>query len=276
MYELPEIETFRRDLERETAGRKVKSVDVTANSVIPGAKTRKAFVASLEGRKLGSWRRIGLLMHVDIGEGDLLIVDVSKGANLRKNAPKDKDEPGTVATITFTQGGQLRVVDPDGVAEMVVVRADELLDAKPELADLGLDPVEQPISWVDFGRRVLPRSDKLKTLLMSPEFVVGLGPIYSDEILHSALLRGDRTADSLTTQEVRRLYRALVETLHAAMKYRGTSLDRGFVDLFGEAGGYDEYIEVYGRAGERSSNGRGEVLKARIGNQTHFHADYQV
>lgn len=276
MYELPEIETLRRDLDKETSGRKVKTVEVTSNDVIPGAKSRKAFAGSLEGRKLGAWKRVGLVLYSDIGEDELLAVDVSGGAQVLKKAPKDAVDSGTVMTISFTQGGQLRVVDPDHKAEVAVIAADDLLAFRPNLPTLGLDPIEEPISWVDFGRRVLPRKDKLKNLLTSSDFVIGLGPVYSDEILHSALLRGDRTADSLTTQEVRRLYRAVVETLHLAMKHRGTSVDSGFTDLFGEAGTYDPLIEVYGRVGQRSSNGRGEVLKMRIGNQTHFHADYQV
>ena len=91
----------------------------------------------------------------------------------------------------------------------------------------------------------------------------------------SRRLSGDRAANSLTSQEVRRLYRALVETVHNGIKYRGTSVD-GFLDVFGEPGGYDEYLEVYGRAGERSRNGRGEVMKQKISGMTHYYSDYQV
>ena len=47
-------------------------------------------------------------------------------------------------------------------------------------------------------------------------------------------------------------------------------------DVFGEPGGYDEYLEVYGRGGERSRNGRGDVLTARVGGTTHYYCDYQV
>ena len=46
-------------------------------------------------------------------------------------------------------------------------------------------------------------------------------------------------SDSLTTQEVRRLYRAIIETLQDAVKYRGSSLaDEQYVDLFGKPGEY--------------------------------------
>ena len=99
--------------------------------------------------------------------------------------------------------------------------------------------------------------------------------MYKRQILHAALLRHDRIADQLITQEIRRLYRAIVETIHNAVKHRGVGLD-GSCDVFGQPGGYDEYLEVYGRGGERSKNGRGDVLTARVGGTTHYYCDYQV
>lgn len=275
MYELPEIETVRRDLDKEISGKKVKSVEVSSNAAIAHHRTRKDFAGALDGAKLGTVRRRGLLLTVDLPEDRLLVIGLGEGTIVRRAANKDADLDGTVVVITFTQGGQLRFVDPDGNGQMAVVGVDELLEVYPDLANLGLDPVDQPISWVEFGRRVLPRNDKLKTLLTNPSFVVGIGPVYSDEILHHALLKGGRKANGLTNQEVRRLYRALVETIHGGVKYRGATAT-GYVDVFGEPGGFDEYVEVYDRAGERSRNGRGEVLKTKVDGKVHFYCDYQV
>ena len=42
---------------------------------------------------------------------------------------------------------------------------------------------------------------------MDPTFLVGVGPIYSDEVLFESGLRSDRAPQSLSTQEIRRLYR---------------------------------------------------------------------
>ena len=45
---------------------------------------------------------------------------------------------------------------------------------------------------------------------------VGIGPVYADEILHASGLRPDREVSSMSTQEIRRFFRAVVETLHEA------------------------------------------------------------
>ena len=79
----------------------------------------------------------------------------------------------------------------------------------------------------------------LKGLLMDQQFVAGIGNLYADEILFAAGLRYDRASDSLSATEIRRLYRAMVETLAEAIKHRGSTLaDEQYRDLFGEIGDY--------------------------------------
>lgn len=276
MLELPELETARRDLDREIGGLKIKEVDVLGpKRLIPGQANKNGLTKSLSGRKISSVRRVGMLICLDVGSGESLVINLGPGGTLRRAVNKDQKEPDTQLIITFTQKGQLRLLDGEKSATVNLVQNEEIDQAFPEVAELGFDPVDEPISWTDFGRRLLECDTKLRPLLMDQTFVVGLGPIYSDEILHAALLRHDRVANQLITQEIRRLYRSIVETIHNAVKHRGVSLDQ-ISDVFGEPGGYDEYLEVYGRGGERSRNGRGDVLTARVGGTTHYYCDYQV
>ena len=276
MLELPELETARRDLDREIGGLKIKEVDVLGpKRLIPGQANKNGLTKSLSGRKISSVKRVGMLICLDVGSGESIVINLGPGGTLRRAVNKDQKEPDTQLIITFTQKGQLRLLDGEKSATVNLVQNEEIDQAFPEVAELGFDPVDEPISWTDFGRRLLECDTKLRPLLMDQTFVVGLGPIYSDEILHAALLRHDRVANQLITQEIRRLYRSIVETIHNAVKHRGVSLDQ-ISDVFGEPGGYDEYLEVYGRGGERSRNGRGDVLTARVGGTTHYYCDYQV
>ena len=152
--------------------------------------------------------------------------------------------------ISFTQYGQLRFVDAEGTGQLFVVPADEFLSAVPEVAGYGLDPVATPhLPGPRWGRLLLERDTKLKTLITDDNFVVGVGNIYADEILFEAGLRFDRVSNTLSTQEIRRLHRSLVGTMHDAMKYRGTSVpDRPFLDPFGQPGGYAGHLKVWGPA----------------------------
>ncbi len=270
MPELPEIELLRRELEREIGDRKIRSVEVPVAGVLEGI-TRKALAAGMEGAKGSGVVRHGMLLGITYDKANELIISMGAGSRLSRNKEKDPVEPGTALIITFTQGGQLRLVDPDKSAQVEWIAIEDLSEAHPELADLGLDPVDEPISWAVFGEALLRRSGKLKGILMDDGFLVGLGPIYSDEILFHAGLRYDRTPDSLATAEIRRLYRAVVETMHDAVKYGGTSLDDdGWVGLHGEPGSYQDHLAVYRRAGEMSPRARGPIVKARYGNLTTY------
>ena len=221
MFELPEVETVRRELDRDLVGKKVKTVEAASMAVLKRYKNRKAFTGQLDDMKITGVGRRGLHLLIVLDGDSTLVVDLGSSGSLRRNANKDKVEDSTEVVITFTQHGQLRLVDPDGTAEMFVVDTGALADEIPELEDHGLDPVDEPVSWTEFGRALLQRNVKLKTLLLDDTFVVGIGNLYADEILYEAGLRFDRLSNSLSSQEIRRLHRALVGTLHDAIKYRG-------------------------------------------------------
>ena len=100
---------------------------------------------------------------------------------------------------------------------------------------------------------------------MDPTFIIGIGNIYADEILFDAGLRYDRMSDSLSVQEIRRLHRALVSTIHSALRHRGTSLrERPFVDPSGVEGDYARHLEVWGRHGRLSSRSRKPIKRVKF------------
>jgi formamidopyrimidine-DNA glycosylase len=109
---------------------------------------------------------------------------------------------------------------------------------------------------------------------MDQKFIAGIGNVYSDEILFEAGLKWDRPSDSLSQQEIRRLYRAISETLNGAVKYRGSSLaDEQYVDLFGKPGEYQEHHQVYGREGQACVRCRRPIHRARYSNRSTFYCD---
>ena len=276
-FELPEIETIRRDLEREIIGRKVKTAEATSMKCLSRYHTRKAFTSQLEGAKITDVRRVGLYLVVELNTESLLVLSLGSSGSPRRNANKHPKVAGTEVVISFTQYGQLRFVDTEGTGQLFVVPGEDLSAALPEIAGYGLDPVATPMSWTNMGRLLLQKSTKLKTLLTDETFVVGIGDIYADEILFEAGLRFDRIANSLSTQEIRRLHRSLVGTMHDAMKYRGTSVpDRPFVDPFGQPGSYAGHLKVWGRQGDLSERSRAPIKRTKFRGTWTYYCDTQV
>jgi formamidopyrimidine-DNA glycosylase len=251
--ELPEVEVMRRDLERDVVGRRIKATEVkgtkNAMRVIRRHAKRKDFTSRLDGRKIAKVERRGkyLLLHLD--SGDVLVVHFGMSGQLQRGTGRVPLAPHTHVVLTFQQGGDLRFIDPRTFGELFMATADEVGKVK-ELQHIAIDPLDQVFTWPTFQYLLAQRGAKMKQLLMDQKFISGLGNIYSDEVLFHAGIRYDRLSDTLSSQEVRRLYRAIQEILQDAIKARGTTLDdEAYVDLFGKPGEYQHELKVYGRLG---------------------------
>lgn len=278
MPELPEVETIRRELEREVVGKKVKEVKVSGTRTVR-RQPKKQFAERLVGTKVTGVSRKGKYLLLKLDTGETLVIHLRMSGQLRRQPSKEPVVKHTHVIITFTQGGQLRFVDPRTFGEMFVAGAETFEVDAPEVAALGVDPVDEPISWTVFARLLREHPMKLKAFLMDQSILAGIGNIYSDEILFAAGLKYDRMTDSLSSQEIRRLYRTMVETLHEAIKYRGSTLaDEQYVDLSGKPGEFQTYHKVYDRERKPCRRCRRHpVLKAKFqGRSTYFCGVCQV
>ena len=257
--ELPEVEVMRRDLEKDVVGKRIKEVDVrqgpNALRIIrrhnkAGVKSvRKEFASRLAGHKITKVERKGKYVLMNLEDGDVLVVHFGMSGQFLRATKRQPPPPHTHVVITFQQGGDLRYVDPRTFGEMFVTTVDDLGKVK-ELAHIAIDPLEDTFTWGAFGEFLFQRGAQMKPLLMDQKVIAGLGNIYSDEVLFAAGLRYDRMSNTLSSGEVRRLYRAIQEIVQDAIRYRGTTLpDEAYVDLFGKPGEYQNELKVYGRKG---------------------------
>src|SRR3989442_12983307 len=217
--------------------------------VVRRHKTRKDFASRLAGHKVMKTERRGKYVLLSLDGGEVWVVHFGMSGRFTRANGRIALAPHTHVIVTFQQGGDLRFVDPRTFGELFVATADELGKVK-ELQHIAIDPLEDTFTWQSFGDLLAQRASKLKQLLMDQKFISGLGNIYSDEVLFAAGLRHDRMSDTLSSQEVRRLYRAIQEVVQEAIRYRGTTLeDEAYLDLFGKPGEYQHELKVYGRRG---------------------------
>ena len=275
--ELPEIETLRRDLEREIVGRKIKSATAVVMKPLIGIKNKADFEKDLVGAKIEAVGRSGMAIIITLDNEMNIVVQLGENGRLEKQATRKENAADIVAIVTFTQGGDLRIADKKGTSSIQVVHDDDVESALPPAEERGLDLLDSPLSWVDFGRIVVNQETPLKLLLTDPSVFVGIGDIYSNEILFDAGLRHDRSSSTLSTQEIRRLYRSVVGIMHDAIKYRGTSIEeRPFMDLHGEPGEYGDHLAVFGKTGDLSPRSREPIKKTSFKHQVVYYCGTQV
>ena len=274
MPELPEVET---DPARPRArGRRQADQDrrqVTGTRTVR-RQTKKQFITRLEGAKITAVDRRGKYLVLKLDTGDLLVIHLRHERPAAEGpGPQDRAPKHTHVVITFTQGGQLRFVDPTHVRRAVRHRARTSSRRRcPSSPTSAWTRWTSRSPWVKFREMLLARTTKLKPLLMDQSFIAGIGNIYSDEILWEAGLRHDRTPQSLSTMEIRRLYRAIVEVLHEAVKHRGSTLgDQQYVDLHGRPGEYQVLHQAYDREGQACRRCRTTIVREKLGIRSTFY-----
>jgi formamidopyrimidine-DNA glycosylase len=271
MPALPEVEVIRRDLEKEIVGRRIKDADIRPGSnamkVFPKHGRRKEIQDLLEGAKVEKIDRIGMKILLGLDNDHTMIVDFGPAGQLHKTSASDEIVSHTHLIVGFTIGGQLRYVDPMRKGEIYIAPNSELEEMR-QVRGYQIDPLDEQIAWQRFSDLLGEREMEMKKLLMDDSFIVGLGDIYSDEVLFAAGLRHDRLSNKLSSQDVRRLYRALIETLQDAVKARGTApvseSDDEYTDLHGESGSFAAELKVYERDGEACRRCRNTVVKEEV------------
>jgi formamidopyrimidine-DNA glycosylase len=272
--ELPEVEVMRRDLEKEVVGKRIRGVDVRpqrgAMRVIRRHSRRREFADRLSGKKITKIERKGKYVLLYLEDNDVLVVHFGMSGRFLRGTKRQSLPQHTHVVMEFQQGGDLRYVDPRTFGEMFVTTVDGLGKVR-ELDHIAIDPLEDTFTWQEFSYEMARRAAKLKPLLMDQKFVSGLGNIYSDEVLFAAGLRYDRMSDSLSAQEVRRLYRAMREVVQDSIRFRGTTLsDEAYVDLFGKPGEFQSELKVYGRKGLPCRRCRTPIDVVKLGGRNSY------
>lgn len=198
--------------------------------------------------RIESVGRRGKFIMVGLSDGLLLVVHLGMTGQLRLVDAATPLASHTHAVFTLDDGRHLRYRDPRRFGRLLLGTEQALLLSKT-LPRLGPEPIDPGFAADDLYRRLRRRRTSLKAVLLDQAAIAGVGNIYADESLHRAGLRPDRVASSVSRKSAQRLHESLRVLLQVAIKNRGSSVDT-YRDAWGELGGQQEKLLVYGRAGE--------------------------
>ena len=107
----------------------------------------------------------------------------------------------------------------------------------------------------------------LKSVLLDQDVVVGLGNIYVDEACFESGIRPNRPANSLTDDEVKRLYSSIKKILKNAIEMGGSSI-ANYIMADGSRGTYAREHKVYGKSGKNCQVCQTELITNKIQSRT--------
>jgi formamidopyrimidine-DNA glycosylase len=243
MPELPEVETIVRGLRGPLVGRQFTGVRVGWANLIARPAVEE-FKYRLVGQRILNVKRRGKYLIFALSGGQSLIVHLRMtGRLLIKNRGDELDKHDHLI-LELDDGRELRF------NEMRKLGRAYLVDDEDEVVGgLGPEPLDDDFAPADFAALLSGRRGMIKPLLLNQRFMAGVGNIYADEALFSARIHPERRADTLTAEEIERLYRAIRQVLAQGIQNRGTTFS-DYLDAEGREGENQEYLEVFRRAGQ--------------------------
>jgi formamidopyrimidine-DNA glycosylase len=263
--ELPEVETFRADLERVLVGRTFTGAHADWPRQLPRNEPRE-LDERIRGQRVERIGRHGKILHLDLTHDALLIHLKMSGRLLIVRAREPADKHAHVV-FGLDGGDELRFHDPRKFGRVWL-----LSDPIAVLGALGPDALDPELTAGAFKARIRARRGRLKPLLLDQTFVAGIGNIYADEALWLARLHPLRAAGGLSDREIGRLYRAIRSVLETGVLARGATITTGgYRDLGGAEGGMAAQLKVFRRTGLACPRCGSKVARTVVGaRSTHF------
>lgn len=278
MPELPEVETIARQLDRRIKGRKITGVWTDWPKYFKLPESEKEFKKCAVGRKIIGVRRRAKYVLIDLSGDHLLALHQKMTGHLlygkwektegklpapagwekEKWVPRPFKGPLTdpmnrfVRLVFFLDNkNMLALSDVRRFAKVLCGPREEVTK---QLEKLGPEPLAPSLTFKKFKELFTKRRGRIKPVLMTPEFIAGIGNIYADEILYVAKVHPLSRIEKLGERTLRALYNAMLSILKKAIELQGTSID-DYRAPDGRKGKYSEVRLVYQRTGQKCPRG---------------------
>lgn len=279
MPELPEVETIRRGLKTKILNKTIKSIKIIKPNLV--RNDIFDFQKKLKNKKIINIDRVGKLLILDIEDqkhhltihlkmtGQLIYVEGDKIIAGGHNLPLVEKLPNKYSYIIlkFEDNSQLFFNDMRQFGFWQILNTQDKEDLKKKY---GPEPGSKNYNFRSFKKALVGRKSVLKSTLLNQQIIAGIGNIYVDEICFRAKVMPTRRINTLTEQELKKLYQASQYIIKKAIANKGTTFS-DYRNAEGHKGNYIKYLKVFGRQKQQCFTCKNNIKKIKLGGRgTHF------
>lgn len=254
MPELPEVETIRRGLSNKILNKQIVNIDIKKPNLVRNKVAN--FKASLKDNAILSIDRIGKLLILDLADKNFLLIHLKMTGQLiysskddliagGHNFPSVDNLPNKYSYIIFSFADNSKLFFNDmrqfGYMHLVNKNIKQKIKAR-----FGIEPGTKNFTLRNFRAIMKSRRGVLKALLLNQQIISGIGNIYADEICFRAKVLPNRTVDSLSDNEIKKIYQTSQYIIKKAIEKRGTTFS-DYRDAANKEGNFIKFLKVYGR-----------------------------
>jgi formamidopyrimidine-DNA glycosylase len=249
MPELPEVETVCRGLSENILGLNVSSVEVYAEKLrdfIPADLNKKILnhtITKIERKAKYILIHLAANAHF---QSQVLIIHL--GMSGRLTIQDEVYERKKHDHVILKLNGLLLVFNDARRFGVLTLTDLENLSQHKLFRKLGLEPLSSEFTVAKLKALFKNRNKNIKNTLMDASLIVGIGNIYASEALFRSGIHPERTANSLTDKDIKKLHEQIIITLEDAIRAGGSTL-KDFSKANGESGYFQYQFKVYAREG---------------------------
>lgn len=238
MPELPEVETIRKELEKELIGAEIVGVEVRDKHCFEGEWKKS--------EKITGIKRVGKYLFVCFKSKRGLVIHLKMTGRLVLEDPFYETAIHTRIVLSLADGRKIYYWD---TRMFGYIRAENNLQTSIDNLQKKMGPEPWDLSDIDFLRKLQKTGRTIKEAILDQNLLAGVGNIYANDGLWKAGINPKRTANSLRLTEVTKLRKSLCSVLERGLATGGAS-DNTYRDFYGGQGSYQTEFLVYGRTGE--------------------------
>ncbi len=265
MPELPEVETIRRDLEKEIVGHKIVDLWYDVPKML---QPNPATVEKIIGKHFVSAGRIGKLLLLGLENDGTIGIHLKLSGQLFIRKQTDKEDRFTHVAFKFEDGRELRFTEVRKFGYVKLIENSR--DLKKITSEYGPEPLTKDYT-IDVVRKLLSKSSRAtKTLILDQKKIAGVGNIYADEALWYSKIHPETPGNAVPEKQVEELYIGIIKALEQGIEDRGTSID-DYLDIYGQPGKHAKNLNVFRQQGQPCSRCGTIIKKIRVnGRGTHY------
>lgn len=281
MPELPEVQTTVNGLQAKVLERTFVDVWSDWEKIVKFPRRFTDFKKQLKGRRIVYvWRRAKNVVFELSGGYSLLIHMKMTGHLLRGtwsmkhgawvaagDGPLKDKVNGYLHLIWFLDDGKMIALsDMRKFAKVELQKTEELLEL---FEVLGPEPLEKSFTFEKFRALFDNKKGKVKQVIMTPEFIAGIGNIYASEALWEAKIHPAKDVSKLSKKELELLYKAIRKVLALGVKFGGDSFS-DYRDVDGKKGEFEGQKKAYQRTGQPCLRCKAPIKRLVIATRSAF------
>ncbi|PSL47793.1 formamidopyrimidine-DNA glycosylase [Chitinophaga niastensis] len=205
MPELPDLQAFRRNLEKALLHKKLASL--TVKNAKKMHATPASLRSALEGQPLEHIRRVGKELHFVFKNGHVLGMHLMLHGKLYLFQKKN-EEKYTIIELLFEDGTGLALTDFQAQAAVT-------LDPAEKTAP---DAMSEELNENYLRTQLAKKKSNIKKYLIDQNNILGIGNAYADEILWDARISPFSICNKIPAENIKVLLKSIKNILQEAEK----------------------------------------------------------